>query len=125
MNTTKSRRVALAFFAHPDDAELLCAGALTRLAHEIGGWEIHIATATAGDCGTTSLPPEEISQIRKREAETSARIIGARYHCLDERDAYVVYDKPTLRETIELFRAIAPTLVFTHALTDYMMDHEI
>jgi LmbE family N-acetylglucosaminyl deacetylase len=120
-----TRRVALAFFAHPDDAEFLCAGVLARLAHEIRGWEIHIATATAGDCGTTSLSPDEISRVRINEAQASARLIGAQYHCLAERDAYVAYDKPTLRKTIDLFRAIAPTLVFTHALHDYLMDHEI
>jgi LmbE family N-acetylglucosaminyl deacetylase len=37
----------------------------------------------------------------------------------------VVYDKPTLRKTIDLFRQIAPSLVFTHAPKDYMMDHEM
>ena len=43
------RRV-LAVMAHPDDAEILCAGTLIRLAEL--GWEIHIATAASGDCGT-------------------------------------------------------------------------
>ena len=41
---------ALTFLAHPDDAEILCAGTLIRLAD--AGWEIHVATATPGDCGT-------------------------------------------------------------------------
>src|SRR5690349_9372067 len=44
--------IALTFLAHPDDAEILCGGTLVRLA--AAGWNIHIATATAGDCGTTS-----------------------------------------------------------------------
>ena len=44
------RQVALTFLAHPDDAEILCAGTLIRLKE--AGWEIHIATATPGDCGT-------------------------------------------------------------------------
>ncbi len=52
-------------------------------------------------------------------------MIGAKYHCLDERDGYVVYDKPTLRKCLDLFRWVAPSLVLTHALQDYMMDHEI
>ena len=52
-------------------------------------------------------------------------MIRARYHCLDERDGLVVYDKPTLRKTIDLFRRVAPSLVFTHAPKDYMMDHEM
>ena len=42
-------------------------------------------------------------------------MIGATYHCLDERDGLVVYDKPTIQKSIDLFRQIAPSLVFTHA----------
>jgi LmbE family N-acetylglucosaminyl deacetylase len=113
--------IALSFLAHPDDAEILCAGTLTRLAH--AGWEIHIATATPGDCGTMTESRWDISAIRTTEAKRAAEIIGAHYHCLDERDGLVVYDKPTLQKSIDLFRRLAPALVFTHAQDDYMMDH--
>jgi len=116
------RKIALAFMAHPDDAEILCAGTLIRL-RELE-WEVHIATATAGDCGSMTLEPEEIMKIRLAEAGAAAAMIGATYHCLDELDGLVVYDKPTIRKALELFRAIGPSLVFTHALVDYMMDHE-
>jgi LmbE family N-acetylglucosaminyl deacetylase len=121
MNNTPS--IALSFLAHPDDAEFLCAGTLARLTQV--GWTVHIATATAGDCGTMDRSAMEISTIRIREAENASALIGAHYHCLDERDGLVVYDKLTLRKTIDLFRRIAPTLVFTHAPKDYMMDHEM
>lgn len=116
------RKVALSFLAHPDDAEILCGGTLVRLAQ--AGWEVHIATATAGDCGTMTRRREEISAIRKEEARAAAALIGAQYHCLEEGDGFVVYDKPTIRKAMELFRRVAPSLVFTHAATDYMMDHE-
>jgi LmbE family N-acetylglucosaminyl deacetylase len=116
------RKVALSFLAHPDDAEILCAGTLALLAQH--NYEIHIATATPGDCGSMTLPREQISSIRKQEATTAAAIINAHYHCLDESDGFVVYDKPTIRKALDLFRAIAPTLVFTHAPRDYMLDHE-
>lgn len=116
------RTVALAFLAHPDDAEILCAGTLARLAQR--GYEIHIATATAGDCGTMTQSRQQISAIRKGEATAAAGLIRARYHCLDESDGFVVYDKPTIRKAMDLFRMIAPTLVFTHAPSDYMLDHE-
>lgn len=116
------RRVALTFLAHPDDAEILCGGTLVRLAD--AGWEIHLATCTPGDCGTMTESPWDIGATRTTEAKRSAAMIGATYHCLDERDIYVVYDKPTLRKAVDLFRRVAPTLVFTHAAKDYMMDHE-
>lgn len=123
MVETKPNRVALSFLAHPDDAEFLCAGTMIRLAD--AGWTIHIATATPGDCGTMTHDRWEISSIRTRENLASAAKLGATYHCLDERDGMVVYDKPSLQKAIDLFRLIAPSLVFTHAPKDYMMDHEM
>jgi LmbE family N-acetylglucosaminyl deacetylase len=113
--------VALTFLAHPDDAEILCAGTLVRLAE--AGWQVHIATATPGDCGTMTETRWDIGARRTNEATRAAALIGAMYHCLDERDGFVVYDKPTLQKAIDLFRRVAPALVFTHAQDDYMMDH--
>jgi LmbE family N-acetylglucosaminyl deacetylase len=116
------RQVALTLLAHPDDAEILCAGTLVRLAD--AGWEIHIATATPGDCGTMDRDRWEISSVRTREAMAAAKLIAAAYHCLDEHDGFVVYDKPTIAKAVDLFRRVAPSLVFTHAPRDYMLDHE-
>lgn len=109
--------------AHPDDAEILCAGTLLRLRKL--GWEVHIATMTAGDCGSTVHDAATISRIRLQEAENAATSIGASYHCLHERDVHVVYDRATIDKVIGLCRRIAPGLVFTHALRDYIMDHEV
>ena len=117
------RKVALSFLAHPDDTEILCAGAMIRLAAL--GYELHIATATAGDCGTMTETREAIAAVRLAEAKTAAGMIGAAYHCLGEGDLLVVYDKPTLRKALDLFRRVAPSVVFTHAPKDYMMDHEM
>lgn len=119
---SSQRRVALTFLAHPDDAEILCAGTLIRLRE--AGWEIHIATATAGDCGTMDKNSFDISAIRTQEATRAAAMIGATYHCIGEGDGLVVYDKPSIQKTVDLFRRVAPSLVFTHAPRDYMMDHE-
>ncbi|MFH1264343.1 MAG: PIG-L deacetylase family protein [Planctomycetota bacterium] len=122
MNSPENHTV-LAFMAHPDDAEFLCAGTLIRLAD--AGWEIHIASCAPGDCGTTSETPWAISGRRTEEGRKAASLIGGTYHCLDERDGFVVYDKITLHKTYDLFRRVTPSLVFTHAPKDYMMDHEM
>ncbi|MEX2672601.1 MAG: PIG-L family deacetylase [Phycisphaeraceae bacterium] len=115
-------KIALALMAHPDDAEILCAGTLIRLADL--GWQIHIATATPGDCGTMTETPFDIASIRTKEGRAAANLINGTYHCLDERDGFVCYDKTALRKTYDLFRRVGPSLVFTHAPRDYMMDHE-
>jgi LmbE family N-acetylglucosaminyl deacetylase len=116
------RRVALSLLAHPDDAEILCAGSLLRLAER--GWDLHIVTATPGDCGSATLPADEIAALRRAEAAAAAQLLGATYHCLEERDVKVVFDRASNRKAIDLFRQLAPTLVFTHPRCDYMLDHE-
>jgi len=116
-------KVAMSFMAHPDDAEMMCAGTLIRLRDL--GWEIHMVSVTPGDCGTMTHTRWEIAAIRTKEAVAAAGVIGATYHCLDERDGLVVYDKATLQKAIDVFRRVAPSLVFTHSMKDYMMDHEM
>jgi LmbE family N-acetylglucosaminyl deacetylase len=123
MTPEPARRVAMSLLAHPDDAEMQCAGTLIRLAD--AGWEIHVATVANGDCGTTTLPRAEIAAVRYKEGVAAAAKIGAAYHCVDEPDVNVVFDKPTLQKITDLFRKLAPRLVFTHPRHDYMLDHEM
>lgn len=120
--TFSGRKTVLAFLAHPDDAEIFCSGTLIRLAS--AGWEVHIATATPGDCGSTTLPADQIATMRRGEAATAAEQIGATYHCLEEKDVNVIFDKAANCKAIDLFRRVAPALVFTHPRHDYMLDHE-
>lgn len=112
----------LSIMAHPDDAEFFCAGTLIRLRQL--GWEVHIASMTAGDCGSRDLRPEEIAPLRIAEARAAAAKIRARYHCLEARDLLVRYDPPSIRRTVELVRQVDPAIVITHPPQDYMPDHE-
>jgi len=112
----------LALFAHPDDAEFLCAGTLAHLANR--GAKIHMVTMTAGDCGSTILPPAKITRIRQREAVRAAKLVKATYTCLEEKDLLVFYDGPTVKKVLELVRRVNPELVLTHSPVDYMVDHE-
>jgi LmbE family N-acetylglucosaminyl deacetylase len=112
----------LALFAHPDDAEFLCAGTLAHLADR--GANILIATMTAGDCGSTLLPAAKIARLRQKEATRAAKLLGGKYTCLNEKDLLVFYDRQRLRKVMELIRRVDPALVLTHSPTDYMVDHE-
>src|SRR5262245_29717433 len=116
--------VVLSVMAHPDDAEILCGGALIRLARD-HGWKVHIATMTAGDCGSADLPPEEISRIRRAEGGAAAARIGGRYYCLEERDLLVRYEERSLAKVTRLLREVRPRIVLTHSPADYMLDHEM
>lgn len=114
----------LSVLAHPDDAEFLCAGMLIRLKEE-HGYDVHIATMTPGDCGSAEHGPMDISRMRRAEGAAAAALIGAHFHCLEERDLLVFYEEATLEKVTRLLREVRPTIVLTHSPADYMLDHEM
>jgi LmbE family N-acetylglucosaminyl deacetylase len=116
--------VILSVLAHPDDAEFLCAGTLARLAKE-HGWRVHVASMTPGDCGSAELPPDRIAEIRRAEGARAAALIGAAYHCLEERDLRIFYAEEPLMKVTRLLREVRPRVVLTHSPADYMLDHEM
>jgi LmbE family N-acetylglucosaminyl deacetylase len=116
-------KVALAVLAHPDDAEFLCAGTLIRLARE-HGWAVHVATMTAGDCGSAEYGPDEIARIRRAEGAAACAAVGATYHCLEERDLRVVFGERPMEKVCRLLNRVRPSVVFTHSPEDYHLDHE-
>ncbi len=116
--------VVLSVLAHPDDAEFLCAGTLIRLARE-KGWQVHIASMTPGDCGSMELPAEQIATLRRQEGAQAAALMGATYHCVEERDLLVFYAESPLERVTRLMRQVRPRMVLTHSPADYMLDHEM
>jgi LmbE family N-acetylglucosaminyl deacetylase len=114
----------LSILAHPDDAEFLCAGTLIRLKRE-HGFDVHIASMTAGDCGSADQDAQTISRLRRDEGGKAASLIGATYHCLEEKDLLVFYNERTLEKVTRLLRLVQPGIVLTHSPADYMLDHEI
>jgi len=117
------KKSALAFFAHPDDAEILCAGTLSLL--QKAGYNIHIATVGTGDKGTATHSREDIIRIRQAEAVNAAGVIGGSYHCLGMDDILIFYERESVEKASALVRKLRPEIVFTHSPDDYMMDHEI
>jgi LmbE family N-acetylglucosaminyl deacetylase len=79
---------------------------------------------TPGDCGSAELPPEEISRIRRNEGVQAAAVLGATYHCLEERDLLVFLGERALERVTQLMRQVRPRIVLTHSPADYMLDHE-
>jgi LmbE family N-acetylglucosaminyl deacetylase len=116
--------VILSVLAHPDDAEFLCAGTLIRLRRE-HGWEVHVASMTPGDCGSAELPAEEIARVRRAEGARAAALIGATYHCLEERDLQIFYHERPLERVTRLLRQVRPQVLLTHSPADYLLDHEM
>lgn len=114
--------VVLAIMAHPDDIEITCAGTLALLKQ--AGWEIHLATMTPGDLGSSTLSAKKISDVRRGEAQRSAEYLAAGYTCLEFDDLTIVCNAKSKRKVCNLMRKVRPDLVITHPPQDYMMDHE-
>jgi LmbE family N-acetylglucosaminyl deacetylase len=114
----------LSVMAHPDDAEIICGGTLIRLQRE-HGWQVHIASMTAGDCGSAEMPAQAISRIRRAEGAAAAARLGGKYHCLEERDLLITYEPSALAKVTRLLREVRPRIVLTHSPADYMLDHEM
>jgi LmbE family N-acetylglucosaminyl deacetylase len=112
----------LAVMAHPDDIEMTCAGTLVLLKR--AGWDVHLATMTAGDLGSATRSRAQISRIRKREAAASAKVLGAGYTCLGFQDLTIVYGPAAKRRVSALVRLVRPDLVIAPSPVDYMADHE-
>lgn len=113
---------AMAVGAHPDDVEFMCAGTLFLLKR--AGFDVHVTTVSAGDCGSAEQPPDQIMAVRWREAERAAALLDAPYTCLDERDCRIFLGAELLAKVVEEMRQAAPDVVFTHYPRDYMVDHE-
>jgi LmbE family N-acetylglucosaminyl deacetylase len=111
----------LAVVAHPDDAELLCAGTLARAARD--GAQIGICVLCQGDRGQPEPPLENLSELRRKETAAAAALLGAELLLGEFGDGTLQDDAPTRSRVCELLRRFRPTLVLGHAQTDYHADH--
>jgi LmbE family N-acetylglucosaminyl deacetylase len=108
--------------AHPDDAELLAGGTLALLSET--GHSITIVSMTPGDCGSARHALDQIAAIRRKEAATAAKLIGAEYRCAEFRDLAIFNIDESRRRVTELVRNTHPDIVLTAAPVDYHCDHE-
>jgi len=111
----------LAFGAHPDDLEILCAGTLAKFARR--GDSVTLAVATNGEVGSPTLPKSEIAEIRHQEAKAAADVIGAKLVWMGFPDEFLFSTPESRLAFLDVIRQVRPDVVFTHAPTDYHPDH--
>jgi LmbE family N-acetylglucosaminyl deacetylase len=106
---------AMVIFAHPDDAEVQCAGMLAAWIE--GGKRITYVSLTRGDKGTQDpeMDPETLTRIRHEEQLEAARELGVGKVVFMENDDGVL--EATLDRRRALTRVIRenqPEVVVTH-----------
>ena len=82
-----------------------------------------MAVFTSGNMGDLNVPPDELAAIRRREAEASAAIIGAKLLWPAVTDELVFPDAQQRRIMIDLLREADPDVIITHGPGDYHPDH--
>ena len=111
----------LAVVAHPDDAELLCAGTLARAKRD--GAAIGVCVLCKGDKGQPSTPIPNLADVRRQEMTAAAALLGAELLTGEFSDGELDDGTAERQKLIALYRQFRPTLVLAHAPCDYHPDH--
>lgn len=112
----------LAVGAHPDDLEILCAGTLAKYRER--GDHVVMCHVANGDKGHFVIPPDELTVIRRGEAEAAAAVIGA--ECVEMGFLDLgIHDTDAARlRFVDMVRAARPDVIITHHPDDYHTDHQ-
>ncbi len=111
----------LAIGAHGDDLEMFCGGTLALCAER--GDHVVMCVVTDGR-GRPQGDPDQIAEIRRKEAQASAEVIGAEPVWLGVPDGGLMFDEATRHLFIEVIRRTKPDLIITHPVDDYHPDHK-
>jgi N-acetylglucosamine malate deacetylase 1 len=107
----------LVLAAHPDDAELGCAG--TILKHVELGHKVGIVDLTLGELGTRGTP-----EIRAAEAAAAGEILKLSVReNLAIPDGFFENSRPHQLKVIEAIRKYQPEIIITNAYHDRHPDH--
>jgi N-acetylglucosamine malate deacetylase 1 len=107
----------LVLAAHPDDAEISCAGTIAR--HIAMGHKVGIVDFTKGELGTRGTV-----EIRAAEAAAAAKILGVSIReNLGLRDGFFENDATHQLAVIRAIRKYQPSIVLANAVYDRHIDH--
>jgi N-acetylglucosamine malate deacetylase 1 len=121
MKLNFSNERVMAVVAHPDDAELLCAGTLARA--KADGAAIAICVLCNGDKGQPSKPLKNLAAVRRKEMAAAAKLLGAELFLGGFSDSTLADGQRERGELIEIMRRFRPSLVLAHSPEDYHSDH--
>ncbi|MDY7040340.1 MAG: PIG-L deacetylase family protein [Chloroflexota bacterium] len=108
-------KLVLVFMAHPDDADLTCAGTLAKWIK--AGRRVRYVVCTCGDKGTKDLnvTPQHLTALREEEQLAAARELGVEEVLfLHHKDGEVEANKEFRAEIAMLIRHHKPDIVITH-----------
>ena len=106
--------------AHPDDADIYCGGSIA--AWRSMGATVTILIATDGSKGG-DFDPEELAQLRSKEATVAATVLDANLIQLDFPDGELSQSEEFASRLATEILCLQPNLLVAHAPNDYHADH--
>ncbi len=107
----------LVFAAHPDDAELSCAGTILKSIKQ--GKKVGVIDLTQGEMGTRGT-----AKIRAKESANATKILGVQVReNLKMADGFLVNDLHHQLLIIEKIRQYQPEIILANAIQDRHPDH--
>lgn len=117
-----SRLRVIAFFAHPDDADLTMGGTAALMARM--GHAVKFVSLTSGDAGHQSQGGGALTNRRRLEAQEAARRLGVEeYTVLDNHDGELIPDLHNRHNVIREIRKWNADVVIGMRPNDYHPDH--
>ncbi len=104
---------AMTIFAHPDDMEFSCGGAVAKWAK--AGCKITVVLCTSGNVGTHDgkYTPTTLAAVREEEQKNACAVLGVKHiEFLHHDDGRLVADLTLRRELVRLIRSYKPEIVF-------------
>ena len=112
----------LAVGCHPDDVEIACAGTLAKCVKR--GDKVIVCHASSGNLGHVIIPPDELTIMRRKEAENAGALAGIEVISggFDDLDIFD-NNKKSRDMMVDVIKYANPDFIITHNPDDYMPDH--
>lgn len=108
----KDIHCALFIQPHPDDNEIGAGGTMAVLVQK--GIPVYGLTVTEGRGGSQIYAPEELAEIRKKEAAEAMKTLGViNLGCLGYHDSNPIIHEKLVEEIVTIIRQIRPDAIFT------------
>ena len=112
----------LVITAHPDDMEIACAGTLLKCKER--GDRVVVCHLSDGNQGHEIIMPEELGNMRIKEAQRSGAIGGFEVVWGGLHDLEIYDNKRESRDkVVDVIKRVNPDFIITHDPDDYMPDH--
>ncbi|MCX6054505.1 MAG: PIG-L family deacetylase [Chloroflexi bacterium] len=115
----------LIILAHPDDPDYFCGASIARWT-EVGHY-VEYCLLTKGQKGiqNNDLKSNEISQIRMKEQECAADLLGVKkVEFLDYVDGEIIPDMKMKKEIVRIIRRSSPNIIVTSDPQNYFTENQ-